>query len=55
MKGLRVKHQFWNSLYGDQFTLLTQLDQYQYLGNCPPTLTLSQQQSTENKLGLMLG
>ena len=55
MKGLRVKHQFWNSLYGDQFTLLTQLDQYQYLGNCPPTPTLSQQQSTESKLGLMLG
>ena len=55
MKGLRVKHQFWNSLYGDQFTLLTQLDQYQYLGNCPPTPTLTQPQSTENKLGLMLG
>ena len=31
------------------------MDQYQYLGNCPPTPPLSQQQSTDNKLGLMLG
>ena len=36
-------------------------DQYQYLGNCPPTPTptptppLTQQQSIDNKLGLMLG
>ena len=30
-------------------------DQYQYLGNCPPTLPLTQQQSIDNKLGLMLG
>ena len=30
-------------------------DQYQYLGNCPPTPPLTQQQSIDNKLGLMLG
>ena len=30
-------------------------DQYQYLGNCPPTPPITQQQSTDNKLGLMLG
>ena len=30
-------------------------DQYQYLGNSPPTPPLTQQQSIDNKLGLMLG
>ena len=30
-------------------------DKYQYLGNCPPTLPLTWQQSIDNKLGLMLG
>ena len=30
-------------------------DKYQYLDNCPPTPPLTQQQSTDNKLGLMLG
>ena len=37
--------------------VLTQgtLDQYQYLGNCPLTPPLTQQQSIDNKLGLMLG
>ena len=30
-------------------------DQYQYLGNYPPTPPLTQQQSIDNKLGLMLG
>ena len=30
-------------------------DQYQYLGNCPPTPPLTQQQSIDSKLGLMLG
>ena len=29
-------------------------DQYQYLGNCPLTPSLTQQQSIDNKLGLML-
>ena len=33
----------------------TKLDQYQYLGNCPPTPPLTQQQSIDNKLRLMLG
>ena len=46
------------------FTLLATLksivimkysDQYQYLGNCPPTPPLTQQQSIDIKLGLMLG
>ena len=31
------------------------LDQYQYLGNCPPTPPLAQQQSIDDNLGLMLG
>ena len=30
-------------------------DQYQYLGNCPPTLPLTQQHSIDNELRLMLG
>ena len=29
-------------------------DQYQYLGNCSPTPPLTQQQSIDNKLRLML-
>ena len=46
------------------FTLLATLksivimkysDQYQYLGNCPPTPPLTQQQSIDNKFRLMLG
>ena len=37
------------------FTSLVFLDQYRYLGNCPPTPPLTQQQSIDNKLGLMLG
>ena len=35
---------------GGQFS-----DQYQYLRNCPPTPPLTQQQSIDNKSGLMLG
>ena len=31
------------------------MGQYQYLGNCLPTPPLTQQQSIDNKLGLMLG
>ena len=31
------------------------MDQYQYPGNCPPTPPLTQQQSTDDKLRLMLG
>ena len=31
------------------------MDQYQYLGNCPPTPPLTKQQSIDNKLRLMLG
>ena len=31
------------------------MDEYPYLGNCPPTPPLTQQQSIENNLGLMLG
>ena len=30
-------------------------DQYRYLGNCPPTPSLTQQQSIDNKLRLMSG
>ena len=31
------------------------MDQYQYPGNCPPTPPLTQQQSIDDKLRLMLG
>ena len=31
------------------------LDQHKYVGNCPPTPPLTQQQSIDNSLGLMLG
>ena len=31
------------------------LDQYQYLGNCPPTPPLTQQQSIDKNSGFMLG
>ena len=34
---------------------LSERDQYQYLGNCPPTPHLTQQQFLDNNLGLMLG
>ena len=30
-------------------------DQYRYLGNCPPTPSLTQQQSIDNKLRLKSG
>ena len=35
--------------------MLARLDQYQYVGNRPPTPPLTQQQSIDNKLGWMLG
>ena len=35
--------------------MLARLDQYQYVGNRPPTPPLTQQQSTDTKLGWMLG
>ena len=37
------------------FQYLRNWDQYQYLGNCPPTPPLTQQQSIDNKLVLMFG
>ena len=37
---MAMKFQIWN--------------QYQYLGNCPPTPPLNEQQSIDNNLGLML-
>ena len=36
-------------------SLVGDWDQYHYLGNCPPTPPLTQQQLIDNKLGLMLG
>ena len=44
-----------NVLYRFDIGRRSDVDQYQYLGNCPPTPSLTQQQSTDNKLGLMLG
>ena len=41
---------FWHGKYSSIL-----LDQYQYLGNCPPTPPLTQQQSIDNKPGLILG
>ena len=60
MKGERSKRQLHLSTVANHVNNLidkTKLfwDQYQYLGNCPPTPPLTQQQSTDNKLGLMLG
>ena len=40
---------------GACLTMLTELDQYQYPSNYPPTPPLTQQQSIDNNLGLMLG
>ena len=37
------------------YFIVEKWDQYQYLGNCPPTPPVTQQQSIDNKLGLMLG
>ena len=34
---------------------LNTLDQYQYLGNCPPNPPLTQQELIDNTLGLILG
>ena len=46
-----IQHVAWFLVY----ISLVFLDQYQYLGNCPPTPPLTQQQSIDNKLRLMLG
>ena len=43
------------SILGVKGLIVCWLDQYQYLGNCPPTPPLTQQQSIDKKLGLMLG
>ena len=41
---------------GTLYYVLNLSDQYQYLGNCPPTPPLTQQQAIiDNKLRLMLG
>ena len=40
---------------GNYLGFSERVDQYQYLGNCPSTPPLTQQQSIGNKLGLMLG
>ena len=37
------------------FNQVFMLTYYQYLGNCPPTPPLTQQQSIDNNLGLILG
>ena len=41
--------------YQQPYVVWKFLDQYQYPGNCPPTPPLTQQQSIDNKLRLMLG
>ena len=40
---------------GNYLGFSERVDQYQYLGNYPPTPPLTQQQSIDNRLGLMLG
>ena len=56
---IRIKVPYWETKNWEKKTqkavLMPLLDQYQYLGNCPPTPPLTQQQSIDNKLGLMLG
>ena len=37
------------------YGIISWSDQYQYLGNCPPTPPLTQQQSIDNNLRLILG
>ena len=64
-----INHTCWHSIcvpkkaFGFQLTKFPMvqtwnfatLDQYQYLGNCPPNPPLTQQQSSDKKLKLMLG
>ena len=50
-----VDVQFSSSISTDDAAEIGKSDQYQYLGNCPPTPPLTQQQSIDNKSGLMLG
>ena len=56
-RGKEIKNQRSNKFDHEKGTIdqLALVDQYQYLGNCPPTPPLTQQQSVDNKLGLMLG
>ena len=43
-----------NYIKYDLISKISDQYQYQYLGNCPPAPSLTQQQSIDNKLGLML-
>ena len=56
-RGKEIKNQRSNKFDPEKGTIdqLALVDQYQYLGNCPPTPPLTQQQSVDNNLGLMLG
>ena len=40
---------------GEEYFLKSQRMVWHYLGNCPPILPLTEQQSIDDKLGLMLG
>ena len=51
-KGVSYQEKNW---IAQRFDNVKCMDQYQYLGNCPPTPPLTQQQLIENKLRLMLG
>ena len=56
-RGKEIKNQRSNKFDPEKGAIdqLALVDQYQYLGNCPPTPPLTQQQSVDNNLGLMLG
>ena len=56
-RGKEIKNQRSNKFDHEKGAIdqLALVDQYQYLGNFPPTPPLTQQQSVDNKLGLMLG
>ena len=56
-RGKEIKNQRSNKFDPEKGAIdqLALVDQYQYLGNCPPTPPLTQKQSVDNNLGLMSG
>ena len=54
-KPLILEKGSWKYIFTSQFKLQMLIDQFQCLRNCTPIPPLAQQQSTDNKLGLMLG
>ena len=57
LHGLKVSFNLELKTFVAQFfaSLIERLEQCQYLSNCTPTPPLTQQQSTDNKLGFNVG